>query len=459
MLHPEMSERQDIRERFRREARAANSVGHPARSKSSTMTSPKTASAFLVMELLEGEPVTARANRELVDTNDLLAGWIRSSTCLPSKRTSKGSSIATSNPTTSSSPAMVGEAARLRDRAREPMRCPTASRPALARRSAPRRIWRPSRRLGRSIEIEGARISSRWGHDVPAPCAPKIHEVKNDADMLVAMATMPAPPLSWVAKGAARSAPSSIARSLFCPADGTPTRERCSRMCARCAREPPPYAAEQKPKASSHGSPARHDRPRTTRLRRHAKSARSSTWDAARERSSPPRSKVLGRRCEAAPRPLRPSPTSRLRRRSRSRFLRSSRRRRPRVLCRRRTWTRASFIDAARGSTFHPAVSPAPTIVSARPPVRRHPPSSCSRWPALVLLAIVGTVVWFAVAAESAGAPAPASRTARPSSPHRRLPSRLRALRRHRLRPRSPPSPPRRKKSRSRLLASPARGS
>src|SRR5262245_51873469 len=75
MLHPEMSEREDIRERFRREAKAANSVEHPGAVQIIDDDVAEDGSAFLVMELLDGEPLTARANRQLVDTNELLA-WV-----------------------------------------------------------------------------------------------------------------------------------------------------------------------------------------------------------------------------------------------------------------------------------------------------------------------------------------------------------------------------------------------
>src|SRR4029453_344319 len=73
MLHPDMSERQDIRERFRREIRAANSVAHNGAGQIIDDDVAEDGSAFLVMELLEGEPLTARANRQLVDIGELLA--------------------------------------------------------------------------------------------------------------------------------------------------------------------------------------------------------------------------------------------------------------------------------------------------------------------------------------------------------------------------------------------------
>src|SRR6478672_2266012 len=71
MLHPEMSERADVRERFRREGYAANKVGHPG----AVEVFDDDGAAFLVMEMLEGEPITARANRGIVEVDALLS-WM-----------------------------------------------------------------------------------------------------------------------------------------------------------------------------------------------------------------------------------------------------------------------------------------------------------------------------------------------------------------------------------------------
>jgi serine/threonine-protein kinase len=57
MLHPELSLREDIRARFLREGYAANTVGHPGAVAVMDDDVAEDGSAFLVMELLEGEPV------------------------------------------------------------------------------------------------------------------------------------------------------------------------------------------------------------------------------------------------------------------------------------------------------------------------------------------------------------------------------------------------------------------
>ncbi|HEX9295442.1 MAG TPA: serine/threonine-protein kinase, partial [Polyangiaceae bacterium] len=75
VLHPEMSEREDVRMRFLREARAANAVKHPGVVRVYDDGVAEDGSAFLVMDLLEGESLTTRANKQVVEIGELL-GWV-----------------------------------------------------------------------------------------------------------------------------------------------------------------------------------------------------------------------------------------------------------------------------------------------------------------------------------------------------------------------------------------------
>jgi serine/threonine-protein kinase len=59
MLHPELSAREEIRQRFLREGYAANSVKHPGAVAVLDDDTAEDGAAFLVMELLEGAPVEA----------------------------------------------------------------------------------------------------------------------------------------------------------------------------------------------------------------------------------------------------------------------------------------------------------------------------------------------------------------------------------------------------------------
>src|SRR6185295_844788 len=75
MLHPEMSARPDVCERFRKEMYAANKVIHEGAVQIFDDDVAEDGSVYLVMELLEGESLTARANRKPIETNELL-GWV-----------------------------------------------------------------------------------------------------------------------------------------------------------------------------------------------------------------------------------------------------------------------------------------------------------------------------------------------------------------------------------------------
>jgi serine/threonine-protein kinase len=73
LLHPEHAIRAEIRERFLREGLAANRVGHPGAVQvldSATLEDEET--AYLVMELLDGESLGERRARAALTTDELL---------------------------------------------------------------------------------------------------------------------------------------------------------------------------------------------------------------------------------------------------------------------------------------------------------------------------------------------------------------------------------------------------
>lgn len=63
MLHPELSLNSNIRERFLREGYVANSIDHPGVVRVDDDDVAEDGAAYIVMELLKGEPVDARAGR------------------------------------------------------------------------------------------------------------------------------------------------------------------------------------------------------------------------------------------------------------------------------------------------------------------------------------------------------------------------------------------------------------
>ena len=74
LLHPEMGLKSDIRERFLREAYAANRVEHPGAVRVLGHGTTDEGVAYLVMELLEGEPLRDRVERHgKLPVSELLA--------------------------------------------------------------------------------------------------------------------------------------------------------------------------------------------------------------------------------------------------------------------------------------------------------------------------------------------------------------------------------------------------
>jgi len=64
MLHPELSVEPTVKERFLREGYVANSVEHPGSVKVDDDGIAEDGSVYLVMELLEGEPIDSRWQRK-----------------------------------------------------------------------------------------------------------------------------------------------------------------------------------------------------------------------------------------------------------------------------------------------------------------------------------------------------------------------------------------------------------
>jgi serine/threonine-protein kinase len=64
LLHPEMSEREEVRSRFLREGSTASRVTHPGVVEVIEQGASDPESAYIVMELLEGEPLSERLKRE-----------------------------------------------------------------------------------------------------------------------------------------------------------------------------------------------------------------------------------------------------------------------------------------------------------------------------------------------------------------------------------------------------------
>src|SRR4029079_268419 len=64
ILHPEVARSKDLRARFEREAQAVNSFHHPGVVEIRDIDTTDDGAPFLVMELIEGESLAQRLNRE-----------------------------------------------------------------------------------------------------------------------------------------------------------------------------------------------------------------------------------------------------------------------------------------------------------------------------------------------------------------------------------------------------------
>jgi serine/threonine-protein kinase len=250
MLLPEMSQREDVRERFRREGYAANKVQHPGAVEVFDDDVTEDGSAFLVMELLEGEPLTARANRGLIEVGELLA-WVDEILAVLAAAHAQG--IVHRDLKPDNIFLTADGRVKLLDfgiaRVADAMPNSFKTRTGTALGTAP--YMAPEQALGKIDEIDGrCDLFSVGATMFRLITRRKIHEVKNDADLLVAMATMPAPPLASIATGTPASVCAVVDRALaFLPSRRYPDA-RTMREDVQAARrgEPPPYATAQSAK-------------------------------------------------------------------------------------------------------------------------------------------------------------------------------------------------------------------
>ncbi len=408
MLHPEMSERADVRERFRREGYAANKVGHPGAVEVFDDDVAEDGSAFLVMELLEGEPLTARANRGIVEVEPLL-GWMDDILDVLAKAHEQGIIHRDLKPDniflTSDGRVKLLDfgIARVTDAV------PTSFKTRTGTAIGTGPYMSPEQATGRLDELDGrADVFSVGATMFRLIARRKIHEAKNDADLLVAMATMPAPPLGSVAKGTPPFVCAIVDRALaFLPARRYPDA-RTMQLDVRAVRngQPPPYAAEQAAKGIDPGI-TREPRPGSDeRTIQHAGrgAVEPTALEVPRARAGEPNFAMPPPVAMAVP-PVFAAPPA-----SHAQAAVSS----------------AGYPPASSPvpvpPSFHAAGAPTATVVSARRS------SSTPRLivllalaGGLVLLGLVGLVVWFSL--ETTESPATSATAVRVSTPRLTAPS------------------------------------
>jgi eukaryotic-like serine/threonine-protein kinase len=259
ILHPEVSLREDVRERFLREGTAANRVGHPGAVRVLEDGSSEDGSAYLVMELLVGESLSDRVRRhgtlpvgELLDYLDqildvLIAAHERGII----HRDLKPDNM------------FVGNDGRIKILDFGLARLDSGpggfqTKTGLALGTLP--YMAPEQALGRRAEIDGrADLFAIGATAFRILAGRKVHEGDSEAELLIAMASRPAPALASVAPQLQPEVCAIIDLCLAFSRDARYPDARTMQLDVRAIREgkPPPYAMRQ---ATARDEPTRADR-------------------------------------------------------------------------------------------------------------------------------------------------------------------------------------------------------
>lgn len=198
VLHPEMTRRKDVRERFLREAYVANRIAHPGAVR--VLSHGQDKETYLVMELLEGEPLSARAQRLSDFTVRELLGYADEILDVLAAAHDKGVIHRDIKPdnvfVTNERHAKILDfgIARVLDDVPQAFK----TRTGLALGTVP--YMAPEQALGRRGEVDGRSDLFALGALLfRILSGRRIHDEKSEAELLVAMATRPAPSLADVA--------------------------------------------------------------------------------------------------------------------------------------------------------------------------------------------------------------------------------------------------------------------
>ncbi|HEX9297914.1 MAG TPA: serine/threonine-protein kinase [Polyangiaceae bacterium] len=248
LLHPEMSARKDVRERFLREGYAANKVGHAGAVKVLDDDVAEDGSAFLVMELLEGESLITRVNRQKGVTTDELLAWMDEILDVLSAAHARGIVHRDLKPDnifiTNSGQVKLLDFGIARFMDSVPSDFKTKVGTALGTAS----YMAPEQALGQIDKIDGRCDLFAVGATMFRLIAGRtIHQGSGDLEVLVAAATKLAPPLASVAPSSSPELCRVVDRALaFLPQQRYPdARTMQLDLRAVGARKEPPYAAAQ----------------------------------------------------------------------------------------------------------------------------------------------------------------------------------------------------------------------
>lgn len=246
ILHPEMALRRDVRERFLREAYVANRVDHVGAV--AMLEHGSDDEAYLVMELLEGEPLSERAKRlggisvaEMLNVLDqVLDVLARAHEQGIIHRDIKPDNLFVCSD--GRVEVLDFGLARMLDDVPGDFK----ARTGLALGTLP--YMAPEQALGRRAQLDGRVDVFALGATAFRILAKrKVHEADSEAELLMAMATQPAPPLASVAPDIPRDVCAIVDLSLAFSKDARYPDARTMQADVRAAMrgQPPPYAVGQ----------------------------------------------------------------------------------------------------------------------------------------------------------------------------------------------------------------------
>ena len=203
LLHPEMARRPDVRERFLREGSVPNQIDHPGLVKVEQFGQTEQNEAYLVMELLEGESLAARIDRVgVLPLEELLSYMDQILDVLAAAHDKK---IIHRDLKPDNLFVLHGNRIKVLDfglaRMLDEVPGQFKTRTGIALGTLP--YMAPEQALGRRGELDGrVDVFALGATAFRILAGKKVHEAESEAELLMAMASKPAPPLATVAPAA-----------------------------------------------------------------------------------------------------------------------------------------------------------------------------------------------------------------------------------------------------------------